>query len=107
MDKELRLVWLGLLLPAVVIAGFDVNGAGVLYRYSCDPAPGMVAGAVLLWIPLLSEEKAGLSKKVFSLLLVQSLFYSLQVYCSPGGDVYSIYETSPVLFERIRAYFRG
>ncbi len=107
LDKELRIVWLSLLAAALVIAGFDVNGAGVLYRYSCDPAPGLVAGAMLLWIPLLSGEKAKLSKKIFSLLLVQSLFYSLQVYLSPGGDVYSIYETSPVLFERIRAYFRG
>ena len=107
LDKELRLVWLSLLAAALFIAGFDVNGAGVLYRYSCDPAPGLVAGAMLLWIPLLSGEEGKLSRKIFSLLLLQSLFYSLQVYCSPGGDVYSIHETSPVLFERIRAYFRG
>ncbi|MBR5422121.1 MAG: hypothetical protein IK115_13335 [Lachnospiraceae bacterium] len=100
--RQQRAMVLSLLLAALVIAAFDVNGAGVLYRYTCDVAPGLLMAALILWLPLISVE--GTARKLFSLLLLLCFFYSLQCFCA-SGDVYSLSEASPALFEKIRAFF--
>ncbi|MBR6257439.1 MAG: hypothetical protein IKR23_08680 [Lachnospiraceae bacterium] len=105
LKSEEKAVCLTLLIASFVICVFDVNSAGILYRYTCDFTTGFLIAAFLLWIPLLSEEKDRvLSRRLFTLLLMQALFYSLRVYCADGDRLF-IRDCSPVLFERIRSYF--
>ena len=84
---------------------FDVNSAGILYRYSCDFTTGFLIAAFMLWIPLITDPKESrLPRRLFALLLLQAAFYSLRVFCS-DGDYLFIKDASPLLYERIRSYF--
>ena len=105
LKNEEKAVCLTLLIASFVISVFDVNSAGILYRYTCDFTTGFLIAAFLLWIPLLSGEKErAISRRLFTLLLLQALFYSLRVFCADGDRLF-IRDCSPVLFERIRSYF--
>ncbi|MBP5609398.1 MAG: hypothetical protein J6X66_14165, partial [Lachnospiraceae bacterium] len=104
LKKEELTITLSFLIPAFIIAVFDVNSAGILYRYSCDFTTPFIIAALILWIPFLSADKSRLPRRLFSVLLLQALFYSLRVYCS-DGDYLFIKDSSPLLFENIRSYF--
>ena len=105
LKTEEKAISLCLLAASLIIAVFDVNSAGILYRYSCDFTTGFLIAAIMLWIPLLSDDKTKrIACRLFTLLLIQALFYSLRVFCSDGDRLF-IKDCSPVLFERIRSYF--
>ncbi len=99
-----RVLTLCFLIPALIIAVFDVNSAGILYRYSCDFTTPFIIAAFILWIPYLSDSKNRISRRLFSILLLQAVFYSLRVYCA-DGDYLFIKDSSPLLYESIRSYF--
>lgn len=105
LKAEEKAISLCLLAASLIIAVFDVNSAGILYRYSCDFTTGFLIAAIMLWIPLLSsDDSKRTARRLFTLLLIQALFYSLRVFCSDGDRLF-IKDCSPVLFERIRSYF--
>ncbi len=104
MSASERALYIGFFAASLVIAAFDVNGAGILYRYSCDFTAGFLLCALLVWVPLLSEEKNALARRLFSLLLLQALFYSLRLFCA-DGDFLFIRDCSPRLWAQIRRYF--
>lgn len=102
---EAKAVSLSLIAASLIIVIFDVNSAGILYRYSCDFTTGFLIAAIMLWIPLLSDgHESRLPRRLFILLLLQAVFYSLRVFCSDGDPLF-IKDASPLLYERIRSYF--
>ncbi len=91
---------------ALVIACFDVNGAGVLYRYTCDMIPGFVIASLIMWIILLGdEEKKADRLKIYTILLLWGLFYSFLVFVGPEGGI-NLKNDSVVLYETIRQAFK-
>ena len=98
------LVFVGLL-----IAGFDANGAGVIYRYTCDFAPAFIMAACIIWILFLDRVKGiidyGFISKVFYLCLVLALGYSFLTFAGSGSTV-SLENDNKVLFNVIGDYFR-
>ncbi|MCR4584357.1 MAG: hypothetical protein K5686_01410, partial [Lachnospiraceae bacterium] len=94
------------LIPAVIIAAFDVNSAGVLYRYTCDMAPGILFAAFIVWLKLAGGERsAKQTVQLMSVFIVAGLVYSLLVFVS-SGDAINLYDANPRLFLAIREIFR-
>ena len=105
LKAEEKAVSLTFIIASLIIVIFDVNSAGILYRYSCDFTTGFLIAAFMLWIPLITDPKESrLPRRLFALLLLQAAFYSLRVFCS-DGDYLFIKDASPLLYERIRSYF--
>ncbi len=105
MGRQEKCIWQCLLLSSLVIAAFDVNNAGILYRYTCDLAPGMLYASMLVWIVLAGrEKKAGAVGKVLPLLMVFSICFAFLVFVA-GGDAINIHDGNPSLYEHIRSYF--
>lgn len=106
--KGVRALIAALVTSSVIIAAFDVNGAGILYRYTCDFVPGMLIAAIIVWICLLGKTNAAAYTqiyKLFAICVIVGLSYSLLVFLASGDSV-NLHDNSPILYEQIRAYFR-
>lgn len=105
MDGRQRCLYFMLFIPALFIAAFDVNSAGVLYRYTCDMAPGIMLASMLVWLKLCgSERSVKLSIKLLTVCIVAGLFYSLLVFAAQG-DAINIRDANPLLFAKIKELF--
>ena len=106
MSNEVKAVFVTLVSSALVIAAFDVNGAGILYRYTCDFVPGMVMAALIVWMVILAEgNDRKLSVKLLSLCVIAGMMYGFRVFLAAGDSV-NLHDNSVVLYESIRSHFR-
>lgn len=98
-----------LIAGAVIIAAFDANAAGVLYRYTCDFAPAFVLAAVVLWLMYLDRGRVlidyGFAAKVAYVGILLSLIYSLMTFVATGSSV-NLSSDNKQLFYTIASYFR-
>ncbi len=105
LGREAKAMIITFIAGAVIIAGFDVNGAGILYRYTCDMVPGLLLASVIMWIILLKDElTAFTAQKIYAVLVLLGLFYSFLVLMGTEGSV-SLMENSVRLYENIRQGF--
>ena len=103
--KDAKAIVLTLTVSAIIIAGFDVNGAGILIRYTCDMMPGLIIAAIIVWTILLGEDlTSGIASRVYVILAVMGLAYSFLVFMGTEGSV-NLRDNSIVLYENIRQYF--
>lgn len=109
--KEAGRVVLTMSLVSLVIAAFDINGAGILQRYMGDMVFGFVLAAVIAWI-LLLDEKEGLetekalcvNRKLYLCGLFGIAFAFLVILSLADGVPLKVH--NPALYYRIASYFR-
>jgi len=109
LEKNLKAIVICLSVSAVIIAGFDANCAGVIYRYTCDFAPAFIMAAVLLWMVYLDRGRNVIEYKFASriayICLVLSLAYAFLTFIASGSNV-CLENDNRQLFFSIREYFR-
>lgn len=110
-DKSKKYARIFILLFAasgLIVAGFDANAAGVIYRYTCDFAPAIMLAAALCWVVYLDKPFESSGYRVISRLayvcIILAFGYSLLTALAPGISV-CIQNDSPVLFYGIGDYF--
>ena len=98
-----------LVVVGLLIAGFDANGAGIIYRYTCDFAPAFVMAAVILWILFLDRGQAVLdysfAASLFYVCFVLALGYSFLTFVGSGSTV-CLENDNKILFNAISEYFK-
>lgn len=110
-SDEVRAIFFILIAGVIAVAAFDVNGAGILYRYTCDFVPGICLASLIIWITLISQESQKNSKdimiveKLMIICVIAGLAYSFLVFMGPSGSI-CLKEDSIVLYEHIREFFR-
>ncbi|MCR4755314.1 MAG: hypothetical protein K5868_07245 [Lachnospiraceae bacterium] len=105
LNKNAKAIVLTLVVSAVFIAGFDVNGAGILIRYTCDMMPGLIIAAIIVWIVLLGEDSVcNTAGRIYVVFVLMGLAYSFLVFIGTEGSV-NLRDNSVVLYENIRQYF--
>lgn len=94
-------------LSSVIIAAFDANGAGILYRYTSDVVPGIIIASLLLWFIALDERYADALtvRRVMTLAVLLGIGYSFLVFMGTSGSP-TIKDDSVRVYEMIRSYFR-
>lgn len=104
-----RFTVLSLVVSAIIIAAFDANAAGVLYRYTCDFAPAFVIAAVMLWMLFLDRGRVlidyGMVSKIAYVCVLVSLLYSLMTFVAGGSSV-NMADDNRQLYYTIASYFR-
>ncbi|MBP9995743.1 MAG: hypothetical protein KBT19_00540 [Lachnospiraceae bacterium] len=107
LNADAKFMILTTALPAVVIAAFDVNGAGILYRYTCDFVPGMVIAALVVWLVGLRTDNVSYSlvRRLCAIALLMGLGYAFLTFVGPGENI-CLHDNSVVLYEQIRELFR-
>ena len=108
-DKAVRATVLFLVLSGVVIAAFDANAAGVLYRYTCDFAPAFALAAIVLWFLFLDRGRVLADYTFVSRLayvaVIVSMFYSLMTFMT-SGDTVGLVNDNRKLYYTLATYFR-
>lgn len=108
-SKQVKWSILLLTMISLVIGAFDVNGAGIIQRYMSDMVIGVLIGAALMWICLLSEKENGDSRAIAYRLLylacVAGLAFSFLTVIASGDSV-NIHNYNPVLYYKLASYFR-
>lgn len=105
LSKNAKAAILTLTASAVIIAGFDVNGAGILIRYTCDMMPGLIIAAIIVWIALLGEDStSAIASRIYVILALMGLAYSFLVFMGTEGSV-NLRDNSVMQYENIRQYF--
>ncbi len=94
---------------SLVIAVFDINGAGILQRYMGDMVFGFVLAAIITLVLLFDRHREGrayiwLTKATY-LCVVVGLVFSFLVIISSANGV-SLEAHNPVLFYQIASYFK-
>ncbi len=107
--RNAQWVVLTMSLVSLVIAAFDINGAGILQRYMGDMVFGFALAAVVTWILLLDEEGGDtdvsrVNKKLFFSGLWGIAFACLVILSLADGV--PLKNHNPVLYYRIASYFR-
>jgi len=96
-------------LAAIVIAGFDANCAGVLYRYTCDFALGFVLAAVIMWVVFLDKSRNiinySLASRMAYVCSILALAYAFLTFIASGSTL-CIEDNNRQLFYTIADYFR-
>lgn len=131
MGTQARLIFTGMLVMGLVIAGFDVNGAGVIYRYTCDMMPGIIVAAITVWITILGSLRLKSSNegivimetdsvngggsdavstdriaiRLFTVAILIGAIYAFLVFVSADGSIV-LKDSSVILYEHIRELFR-
>ena len=108
-DRAIKATVLFFVLGGVVIAAFDANAAGVLYRYTCDFAPAFALAAILLWFIFLDRGRVladyTLVSRLAYIAVTVSIFYSLMTFMTSGDSVGLIYDNRK-LYYTLASYFR-
>ncbi len=108
-NRTVRLLVAAFVVTGLVIAGFDANAAGVIYRYTCDYAPAFTMAAATLWLMMLDRDGTVMSyrlaARLFFLCLVAALGYSLFSFAA-SGSVVCLFNDNTELFFRIADYFK-
>ncbi len=105
MKKQAVWMWSIMMAGALIIAAFDVNGAGILYRYTCDFAPGLLIAALIMWAVLSdgTSVRIGVNSRLLYLCVVSGLAFSFLVFLGTGDSV-NLRDNSISLYEHIRTY---
>ncbi len=105
MAREAACIIVTFTVGALIISGFDVNGAGILYRYTCDMIPGLILASLIMWIVLMKDEKdTHLVQRLFTVALLFSLSFAFLVFMGTEGSV-CLKENAVPLYETVRQYF--
>lgn len=108
-NKNTRIVVAYMVVSALIIAAFDANGAGVIYRYTCDFALAFVIAAVVMWITFLDKSKNVINyyfaARIVYVCIVATLAYSLLTFVASGGEI-CLENDNKQLFYFIGDYFR-
>lgn len=108
-DKSVRAMVIFFVCSAVVIAAFDANAAGVLYRYTCDFAPAFVLAAIVLWSLYLDRGRVlvdyTFASRLAYIAVIIALGYSFMTFLASGDSV-NIIENNRKLYHTIASYFR-
>ena len=108
-DKRIRALIGFMLASGLVIAGFDANAAGVIYRYTCDFAPVFFFAAAACWLILLDRNSGDgttlIRARVAHICLLLGLIYSFLTFIS-SGSLLNLEKDNVDLFYRIADYFR-
>lgn len=107
--KELTALIAGLGFTSLVIAGFDINAAGILQRYMGDMVLGFVIAAMAVIIHGMSNRRESgsyvwLAKGTY-LAVIYGVTFSFLVFISSAGG-YGLEEENVVLFHWIQGYFK-
>lgn len=108
-DIAVRVTVLFFVLSGAVIAAFDANAAGVLYRYTCDFAPAFALAAIMLWFLFLDRGRVladyTLVSRLAYVAVIVSMFYSLMTFMTSGDTVGLVYDNRK-LYYTLATYFR-
>ena len=108
LEKPIRYMVAYTVLSAVIIAGFDANCAGVLYRYTCDFAPAFMLAAIVLWMAYLDRARHVIDYRFASRLayicFVLAGAYAFLTFIASGNSV-CLENDNRQLFYLIRDYF--
>ena len=108
-ERPIRLLILYLVICAVIVAGFDANGAGVLYRYTCDFAPLFILASAVLWLIHLDKGRHIVEYKhicrIAFICMILSLAYAFLTFIA-SGSVISLENDNRLLFHAIADYFK-
>ena len=107
-DKAVKALVVIMVMSGIVVAAFDANAAGVLYRYTCDFAPAFVMTAVLLWMMYLDRGRVLIDysfvSKAAYICIILSLAYSLLTLVAQGGSV-NLANDNRYLYYKIASFF--
>lgn len=107
-DRPIRALIIYMLVAALVIAGFDANGAGVLYRYTCDCALPLTVAAGMMWMLIFDKGRNiiryDIGVKIGYIAILAGLFYSLLTFAA-GDNSLSLSECNRALYYTIATYF--
>jgi hypothetical protein len=108
-ERPIRQLIIYLCICAVIVAGFDANGAGVLYRYTCDFAPLFILASAVLWLVYLDKGRNVIEYKHISRLayicIILSVTYAFLTFIA-SGSVISLENDNRILFNAIADYFK-
>lgn len=108
-EKNIKAIVLFLVASGVIIAAFDANMAGVIYRYTCDFAPAFIIASVVMWIMYLDKSRNLLAYKVTSRIayvaMVMSMAYALFTFVASGSNI-NLHDHNSQLFYTVAQYFR-
>lgn len=108
-DKNIKILVIYLLASALIIASFDANGAGVIYRYTCDFAPAFIIAAVIMWIVFLDKSRNVINyyvaARIAYICVVVALAYTLLTFVASGGEI-CLENDNKQLFYMIGDYFK-
>lgn len=108
-DKAIKAAMMILVAGAVIIAAFDANAAGVLYRYTCDFAPAFVLAAVMLWMLFLDRGQVladyTIVSRIAYVCIILALCYSFMVFVANGSSV-SLANDNRQLYYTLASYFK-
>ena len=107
--KELKAFIAGVAVTSLVIAGFDINAAGILQRYMGDIVPGLVMAAMaVIFCEMSNRREQGsyvwLAKGSY-LAVIYGIVFSFLVFISSAGG-YGLESENIQLFHWIQTYFR-
>ena len=107
--KSVRMIVIFLVICAVIIAGFDANCAGVLYRYTCDFAPAFILAAALMWMMYLDRNRhimdyACVSRFAYICFVIATA-YAFMTFIS-SASVVCLENDNRQLFYNIAGYFK-
>lgn len=107
--KEERRLIAGLCPASLVIAVFDINGAGILQRYMGDMVFGFALAAVIVLFGLVNRHRDDsvylwIAKGTY-LAVICGIAFAFLVFIS-SADSICLQEYNPVLFHRIQSYFK-
>ncbi len=107
-DKNVRRMVIFFAAAALIVAGFDANAAGVIYRYTCDFAPAFVLAGILMWLVMLDRDGKFMNYRVASrvaqVAFVLALSYSFLTFVASGNKI-CLQNNNTVLFYEIADYF--
>ncbi len=108
-DAKIKALAIFLIGAGTLVAAFDANEAGVIYRYTCDFAPLFFLAATLLWLVLVSENGKEILSYSFAahmlyVCIVLSVVYSFLTIIASGNTVCLENDNTP-LFYWIADYF--
>ena len=104
-SREAKLCAATLTSGALITAAFDVNGAGILIRYTCDMLPGLLIAAVIVWSILYKEkEDATVINRLYAVATVIGLAFAVMVFFGTEGSI-NLRDNAVKLYESAGQYF--
>ena len=106
MTFEMKSVFIALITVVFVIACFDINGAGILYRYICDFVPALYMAAAIIWIYLINTlYNRKVLFRLLGVIFICGICFGFMVLMADSGGI-GLRNDSIVLYEHIRECFR-
>lgn len=98
-----------LIASGLVIAAFDANAAGLLYRYTCDFAPAFMLAAAILWMMYLDRGRVLSDYRVVSRIayvcILLALGYTFVTVFATGSSI-NLADDNRMLYYSAASYFK-